>query len=492
MADLVGRGHTPRGRRGTGPRPVAFLLGGSRGPIVSESAERRVPHPPPAVSAAALAVHRGLVEAGEESLLAGGAVRDLLLGVKPTDFDLATSAPPERVAELFPRTVLVGAQFGVARVLVDEEEVEVATFRADLEYRDGRRPVAVRYTNAREDAIRRDFTINGLFYDLEREEVVDHVGGLDDLAAGLIRAIGDPDRRFGEDRLRLLRAIRFSVSLGFPIEAATWEAILRHAAAVKDVSAERVRDELERMLVHPSRAEALRLLSRAELLRPLLPEVADMHGVAQPPEYHPEGDVFEHTALVLSHLEEPSFPLALGALLHDIGKPPTFEVADRIRFNRHDALGARMAEEVCERLRLSKRERDEVVFLVQRHLAFIAIDEMRPSRRTRLFDEEHFESLLALCYADCRGSHGDTSLPERAEEHYRAYLAAGPRREPILRGRELMKIGYLPGPRLGEILRAVEDARRDGELEGDETEPAIEWVRARYPLADERGEGGEP
>jgi len=450
-------------------------------------------------------VRARLVAAGEEALLAGGAVRDHLLGRPAHDFDIATSAPPERVAALFPRTVLVGAQFGVVRVLVEgppaaaggEEggegtitEVEVATFRADLPYRDGRHPEGVRYTDAREDALRRDFTINGLFYDPDRGEVIDHVGGLEDLRTGVIRAIGDPALRFSEDRLRLLRAVRFATVLGFPIETATWRALVEHAASIGEVSAERIRDELEKMLVHPRRELAFHLLTDSGLMAAILPEVEAMRGVAQPPEYHPEGDVHRHTGLVLSHLEGPSFGLALGALLHDIGKPPTFEVTDRIRFNGHDTVGAEMAEAICERLRLSRREREQVVYLVRSHLAFIAIDEMRPSRRSRLFDEEHFPELLELCRADCRGSHGDLSLPERAEELYRAYVAAGPPVEPILRGRDLIAIGYDPGPRLGEILRAVEDARRDGELAG--VEAALAWVRERYPAEEPGGaRGGE-
>ncbi len=451
-------------------------------PSGKETVERRAPMPPPTLPAAAVRVHRGLVEAGEQSLLAGGAVRDHLLGRPAHDFDIATSAHPDRVAALFERTVMVGAQFGVVRVIDDEDEVEVATFRADLGYQDGRRPEGVRYTDAREDAIRRDFTINGLFYDLESEEVIDYVGGLDDLAAGRLRAIGDPGRRFEEDRLRLLRAVRFSTTLGFPVETATWEAVVEHAPSIGEVSAERIRDELEKMLCHPRRELAYHQLSDAGLMAVILPEIEAMRGVEQPPEFHPEGDVYVHTGLVLSHLKDPNFGLAMGALLHDVGKPVTFEVADRIRFNKHDTIGAEMAEEICERLRFSRREREQVEYLVRKHLAFIAIEEMRPARRSRLFDEEHFEDLLALCYADCLGSHADLSLPEKTEEYYRAYVAAGPPVEPILRGQQLLDLGYRPGPQLGVMLRAVEDARRDGDLDGDDVEGALAWVRAHYPL----------
>lgn len=448
------------------------------------SLEQRVSHPPPVLPPAFCRVHRRLVEAGEEALLAGGAVRDLLLGRTPSDFDLATSATPERVAELFSRTVMVGAQFGVVRVIDGEaeSEVEVATFRADLSYRDGRHPEGVRYTDAREDAIRRDFTINGLFFDPSTSEVIDYVGGIEDLAQGRLRAIGDPRTRFEEDRLRLLRAVRFSVALGLPIESRTWDAVLEFAPSIVKVSAERIRDEIEKMLIHPRREYAYHLLSDSGLMGAILPEVESMRGVEQPPAYHPEGDVHVHTGLVLSHLSSPDFALALAALLHDVGKPGTFEVTDRIRFNRHDSLGAEISEEICDRLKVSRRDRERVVWLVKKHLAFISIDEMRPARRTRLFDQEYFEDLLALCYADCRGSHGDTSLAERTEEYYRAYLAAGPKVEPILRGKQLIEIGFTPGPQLGEILRAVDDAHRDGEFDQDDISAALDWVRERYPI----------
>lgn len=440
---------------------------------------RRACEPPLELPPAVRRVHLRLIEAGEQSLIAGGAVRDHLLGKPAKDFDIATSAHPEQVAVLFPRTVLVGAQFGVVRVIDPEAEVEVATFRADLDYRDGRHPEGVRYTDAREDALRRDFTVNGLFFDPQTNEVIDYVGGLDDLADGVLRAIGAPARRFEEDRLRLLRAVRFSVTLGFPIEKSTWAALIEHAPSITEVSPERIRQELERMLLHPRRELAYHLLTDAGLMAAILPEVEAMRGVEQPPKYHPEGDVHRHTGLVLAELREPSFGLALGTLLHDIGKPPTFEHApDRIRFHRHDTLGAEMAEEICERFRLSRKEREQVVYLVRRHLVFIAIDDMRQATRTRLFDEEYFEDLLELCRADCLGSHRDLSLYARTGELYRAYIAAGKPVEPILRGRDLIAIGYDPGPQLGEILRAVEDARRDGEIEG--VDAALQWVKERY------------
>ncbi|MEM7164324.1 MAG: CCA tRNA nucleotidyltransferase [Planctomycetota bacterium] len=435
--------------------------------------------PPPRIPPGVAAVHRTLRAAGEESLLAGGAVRDHLLGRAPKDFDIASSATPEKVAELFDRTVLVGAQFGVAKVLVDDEEVEVVTFRTDLDYSDGRHPTGVCYSTPAEDAVRRDFTINGLFFDLDRECVIDYVGGLADLAARRLRAIGDAAQRFREDRLRMMRAVRFATVLGFAIEESTWEALLQHASSVTEVSGERIRDELEKILRHPRRELGYFLLSDSGLMQEILPEVEAGRDVPQPPEFHPEGDVHRHTGMVLAGLREPTFELALGTLLHDIGKAVTFSITDRVRFNRHDSIGARMAEKICERLRLSRRQREEVVFLVKRHMILPALPGMRVARRKRLFEEPHFPQLIDLGRADCLGSHGDTTCAETAEELYEQYLREGPPTEPILRGRHLLAAGYVKGPAIGEMLRAVEDARREGEVATEEE--ALAWISAKFP-----------
>lgn len=423
-------------------------------------------------------MHRTLRGAGEESLLAGGAVRDHLLRRAPKDFDIASSATPEKVAALFPRTVLVGAQFGVAKVLVQDEEVEVVTFRTDLDYADGRHPTGVCYSTAAEDAVRRDFTINGLFYDLDEECVIDYVGGLRDLAARRLRAIGDASQRFREDRLRMMRAIRFATVLGFAIEESTWEALMEQAHAVTEVSGERIRDELQKILVHPRRELGYFLLSDSGLMQQILPEVEAGRDVPQPPEFHPEGDVHRHTGMVLAGLQDPSVELAFATLLHDIGKAVTFSVTDRYRFNRHDSVGARMAERICERLRLSKKQREEIVFLVKRHMILPALPGMRVAKRKRLFEEEHFAKLLPLGRADCLGSHGDTSSAEAAAEMYEDYLREGPPTEPILRGRHLLAAGYPKGPQMGEILRAVEDARREGEVSTEEE--ALAWIAERF------------
>ncbi|MGE3166110.1 MAG: CCA tRNA nucleotidyltransferase [Planctomycetota bacterium] len=441
----------------------------------------RVVRTAPVLTDGARHVYRRLVAAGERALLAGGAVRDHLLGRPAKDVDIASSATPERVAALFDRTVMVGAHFGVAKVVLGEETIEVVTFRADLEYQDGRHPVGVRYSSEEEDALRRDFTVNGLFYDLDAGCVVDYVGGLADLEARRLRAIGDPRSRFREDRLRLLRAVRFAVVLGFEIEDRTWAAVLDEAPGIQQVSAERIRDELEKILVHPRRELGYFMLSDSGLMAQILPEIEALRDVPQPPEYHPEGDVHRHTGMVLGELRAPTFPLALGALLHDIGKASTFSITDRIRFNRHETVGAAMAEVICDRLRLSRREKEEVCFLVQRHMVLPGIPAMRVARQQRLFDEPAFEALLRLGHADCMGSHRNVSAVETARSLYEDYRAAGPPAEPLVRGRDLIELGVAPGPLLGKLLREAFDAQRDGDLSS--REEALEWLRRRFPEA---------
>lgn len=452
---------------------------------------RQVPHPEPPISSAARKVHRRLVRAGERSLLAGGAVRDHLLGRAAKDVDIASSATPEKVSSLFARTLLIGAQFGVAKVVLGpepEDQIEVVRFRADLEYEDGRHPVGVQFSSEEEDAKRRDFTVNGLFYDLEGGCVIDYVGGLADLEARRLRAIGAPRERFREDRLRMLRAIRFATVLGFQIEPTTWDAIIEEAPAIREVSAERIRDELEKILCHPRRELGYYLLSDSGLMRQILPEVEALREVPQPPEFHPEGDVHRHTGLVLSHLRDPDFSLVMGTLLHDIGKAPTFSITDRIRFNRHESVGGIMTERICERLRLSRREREEIVFLVRRHMVLPGLEDMRLAKRKRLFEEPHFPSLLDLGRADCMGSHELTGSADRARELYEEYLQEGPPTEPLLRGRDLMELGVKPGPLLGRMLREVEDARRDGDV--STAEEALRWIQDNFAEAFIDGETG--
>jgi len=430
-----------------------------------------------------------LREAGFEAYLAGGCVRDLLLGRPPKDYDVVTSAAPEQVCLLFDRTVTVGAAFGVVRVLVGTDAgdvpVEVATFRSEGPYEDGRRPSSVRFTDARADVLRRDFTVNGLLLDPESGAVLDWVGGLEDLRAGVVRTIGDPRRRFSEDRLRMLRACRLAAELGFRVEPQTLQAIRDLAPQVRSVSAERVREELSRLLTAPDRGRGLRLLEESGLLRELLPEVADLRGVPQPPEFHPEGDVLEHTVRVLEALHEPTVTLAFGALLHDVGKPRTLEVRDRIRFPRHDEVGAAMAEEVMRRLRASNEQTERVVALVRGHMRIKDFPHMREAKRRRLAASPEFPELVELLRADCVASHGDLSVYEWIQRWLRE-RAQEPLRPPrLVTGYDLIAMGLQPGPAFREILEAVYNAQLEGQVQT--REQALELL-ARHARGASGGE----
>jgi len=420
-----------------------------------------------------------LRRAGHRALFAGGCVRDMLLGIPPYDYDVATDAPAEKVLELFPRTAPVGLSFGVVLVLMPAGPVEVATFRRDGPYTDGRRPDHVAFTDEREDALRRDFTINALFYDPDTEEVLDYTGGEADLRAGRIRAVGDPHARFREDRLRLLRAVRFAARFGYAIEEATGAALRAEAPEVLRASAERIRSELVAMLVHENRHGAVRLLDDTGLLGPVLPEVAAMKGVEQPPEFHPEGDVFVHTLLVLSHLREPSPALAMAALLHDVGKPVTQTFDTRIRFNGHDKVGAEMAGVICRRLRFSNAETERIVWLVAQHMRLPVMPEMRESKRKRLIREPGFPELLALCRADALGGSGNLETIQWIEA-YRDGLgpdsAAPP---PLVTGKDLIALGYPQGPRYRDMLAAVEDGQLEGRLQT--RNDALAYLAEHFP-----------
>jgi poly(A) polymerase len=450
---------------------------------------------------AALGVLRTLRAAGYEAYLAGGCVRDLLLGREPEDYDVAASAEPRVVLDMFPRTFAVGAHFGVVLVETagagDAPPVvtEVATFRTDGDYSDGRHPDEVRYTlSAEEDVRRRDFTINGLLLDplaspglvpeslspLVPTSVLDYVGGAADLAAGVVRAIGQPERRFEEDRLRMLRAVRFAARFGFEIEAGTSAAIRAHASGIASVSRERVRDELTKMLTEGRARRAFELLDETGLLREILPELAAMKGVEQPPAFHPEGDVWTHTLMLLEQLEAgcPA-TLAWATLLHDVGKPPTFERApDRIRFNNHPEVGAAMAADLCRRFRFSNEESRLVVDLVANHMRFRDVQRMKLATLKRFLRLESFEQHLALHRMDCLASHGDVSN----WEFVRAKLAELPEAEmrprPLITGRELIAEGFSPGPLFSEILLAVEEAQLEGRIVTPEE--AMRLVQERF------------
>jgi poly(A) polymerase len=427
---------------------------------------------------------------GYQALLVGGCVRDLLLGREPADYDVATNATPDQVLKVFPGGITVGAQFGVILVFRDNIKVEVATFRADVGYSDGRHPDRVEYArSAKEDVQRRDFTINGLLMDPETREVLDYVGGQADLQARVIRAIGDPGRRFTEDKLRLMRAVRFAARFGFNIEPITFKAIRQHAHEVNTVSAERLRDELTKLLTEGAARRAFELLDQTGLLRAVLPEVAAMNGVQQPPQFHPEGDVWIHTRMMIERLPAGvSATLAWGVLLHDVGKPPTFksaeETGDRIRFDGHVDVGMRMAETICRRLRFSNDDTDQILALVANHMRFKDVEEMKPSTLKRFMRLPHFEEHMELHRLDCLSSHGrldSYGFIQRVLAETPADKIRPPR---LLTGDDLKSLGYKPGPLFSEILNAVEDAQLEGQL--NNKEQALAYVRRRFALRKKR------
>ena len=425
-------------------------------------------------------VVRRLRAAGYETYLAGGCVRDRLLGREPGDFDVATAAPPEVVRKLFRRTVAVGAKFGVILVLEGDAQFEVATFRSDDAYIDGRRPSAVHFATAEKDAQRRDFTINALFQDPISGDVIDFVGGQADLRAGIIRAIGDAGARIAEDRLRMLRAVRLAARFAFRIEPATHAAIVAAAASVTDMAAERIGDEIVKMLTEGAARTSFELLAATTLLDVVLPEVAAMRGVEQSSDYHPEGDVWTHTLLLLEQLAAgTSEALALGCLLHDVAKPRCQSRREdgRITFYGHPDVGAEMAIAIVQRLKRSRETWERVAYLVRSHLRLVQAPEMRLSTLKRMLAEEGFDDLLALARIDALASNKDLQFVEFCERRRRE-VAAAVRPQRLLGGDDLIAMGFAPGPRLGEMLRALETAQLEGEVttrEGAET-----WVRERF------------
>ena len=486
--------------------------------------------------AGARAIIERLRRAGHRAYLVGGCVRDQLMGRTPADWDVATDATPERIEALFERVVPVGKAFGVMIVVRPEGDYEVATFRGDGDYHDGRRPTTVTFTGPEEDVQRRDFTINALLYDPVAGEVLDYVGGVADIAAGLIRTVGEASLRFREDRLRLLRAVRFAARTGFRLEPSTAAAVRALAPLAATVSAERTGDELTRMLSEGAARRSFEMLEACGLLGVVLPEVAAMRGVPQPPEFHPEGDVWEHTLAMLelwdrrvqswrqadagadasgkpdavdAGADEPGSPasappeaagltgspeeraiLGWAVLLHDVGKPGTLTDTDRIRFHGHDDLGASLAQEVLNRLRRPKRLVQAVQAVVAGHMRFIHIKGMREAKRRRFVQSPLFPLELELHRLDCVGSHGKLEGYDLAMELYRDELARPPVLEPLLRGDDLLACGFDPGPAIGRLLRAVEDARLEGRL--NSREEALAWVaRQRHggPDAASAGKG---
>ncbi len=423
--------------------------------------------------------------AGFKAYLVGGCVRDLLLGREPEDYDVATDAHPARVQELFPSSVDVGARFGVILVVSNSVQVEVATFRSDVGYSDGRHPDRVEYSNSpEEDVRRRDFTINGLMLDMETQQILDFVGGREDLRQKIVRAIGTPELRFREDRLRMVRAVRFAARFGYAIEPATLKAIAAAAPHIIEVSAERVRDEITKLLTEGAARRAFELLDETGLLKACLPEIAAMKGVAQPPEFHPEGDVWVHTLMMLENLVSGTpATLAWAVLLHDVGKPPTFrsaeETGDRIRFDGHAEIGARMAVAICRRLRFSVDDMDQIEVLVANHLRFKDVFQMRPATLKRFvrlprFEEEH----LLLHRLDCLASHGNLDGYEFVRRFLRDTPPEEVRPPRLLTGEDLKAMGFRPGPQFKEILQAVEEGQLEGRLL--KREDAMDFVRREY------------
>jgi poly(A) polymerase len=434
-------------------------------------------------------IARTLREHGHSAYLVGGCVRDLLLNREPADYDVATSATPDEVIRIFPQTYAVGAQFGVVLVPVlrdtaDGERanyaIEVATYRSDGAYSDGRHPDEVQFSNdARLDVQRRDFTINGLLLDPDTAEVLDYVGGRDDLQRCIVRTIGEAHQRFAEDKLRMLRAVRFAARFGYTIHEQTFAAIRELTPQIHQVSRERVRDEILKMLTEGHARRAFELLDQTTLLQQVLPEVKKMQGVQQPPQYHPEGDVWVHTLMLLDGLPAGcSKTLALGALLHDVGKPPTFRVApDRIRFDGHAEIGTKMAAEICRRFRLSNDDTDQVLSLVANHMRFGQVAQMKDSTLKRFFRLPGFEQHLELHRLDCMSSHRDLSLYDFAREKFHALPAEQIRPAPLITGEDLIAAGYQPGPQFKELLTAVEDAQLDEKITSKEE--AMELVRQK-------------
>lgn len=422
-----------------------------------------------------------LMAAGHTACFAGGCVRDRLLGREPKDYDIATSATPKEILALFPGGNQVGAHFGVIIVRHHGHHVEIATFRTDGSYGDGRRPDSVTFATAREDAQRRDFTINGLFEDPDTGEIIDHVGGRADLEAGRIRAIGDPAARFAEDSLRLLRALRFATSLGFEIEATTWQAIRDHADGLARIAPERIRDEFSRLITCPGRARGLDLLVGSGLIRHFIPEVLDLIGCEQPPEWHPEGDVYTHTRIMLDLLwPDAPLELCLAVLLHDIAKPPTRtwdDEAGRIRFNGHDALGSTMAEDILRRLKYPNRIIEDVAFMVSRHMRFMHVQDMRVAKLKRFMSAPTFPQELELHRVDCASSNGFTDnydfLRGKREEFAREPLVP----PPLVTGRDLIALGLEPGPEFKEILEEAQTEQLEGRLA--DRDAALAWLKQR-------------
>lgn len=417
----------------------------------------------------AIEVVRRLDAHGFRALLAGGCVRDLQLGLEPRDYDVATDADPLQVIGIFQNARAVGAHFGVVEVRLAGHAFEVARFRRDLGYSDGRHPDAVEFAGETEDALRRDFTVNGMFWDPLTDQVLDYVGGKADLREKTIRTIGSAEDRFTEDRLRMMRAVRLGCRLHWRIDAATFAAIRRSSKDLSEVSVERVRDEFVRILTEGGAPVGVRWLIDSGLMNGVAPEVLELDGVPQPPEFHPEGDVLTHTLIMLGLMRNPSPELAMAVLLHDVGKPRTFRTADRIRFDNHAGVGARMAEEICRRLRFSGEAIRHIVRMVADHHRFMHVRQMRESRLKRFLRLERFEEHMELHRVDCLSSHRDLENYQFCRRALETLEPEEIRPDPLITGRDLIELGYTPGPAFKTALRAVEDGQLDGRVRDRES-----------------------
>ncbi len=427
-----------------------------------------------------------LRDLGHKAFFVGGCVRDAIIGIPPKEYDITTSAKPDEIMKIFSNTVPVGASFGVILVIEGKYKFEVATFRKDESYSDGRHPDRVIYsTDEREDVTRRDFTVNGMLYDPTTEEVVDYVGGMDDIKRQVVRTIGDPSDRFNEDKLRMMRAVRFGARFSYEIERDALMTIKEIAPLISRVSAERIRDEVIKITSQKNPGLGLRLLRETGLLFQIMPEVDEMYEVPQPPEFHPEGDVFTHTCLVLDRLFEIaegdiSPELAAGALLHDVGKPPTFSVSDRIRFNGHDRVGAEMSTKICRRLKFSNKHTETITSLVREHLRFKDVFNMRESTLKRFLAMPYFEYHLKLHLADCLASHGSTEAYDFVKRKLNELKEEEIKPTPILSGHDLIEMGYTPGPIFSKILNSLEEAQLEGLVKGKEE--AKSFIIEKFPI----------
>jgi putative nucleotidyltransferase with HDIG domain len=428
----------------------------------------------------ALKIVKVLKDSGHSAYWVGGCVRNRILGLPSDDIDVTTSATPEEISRLFPRTISVGAKFGVMIVLDEDIQTEVATYRSDGAYLDGRRPSEVHFSDPENDALRRDFTINSLFWDPLTGELLDFVNGRRDIEKKIIRCIGKAEKRLQEDALRLMRAIRFSARFSFPIEENTWKAICSNHKRIRKISADRIREELVKIIRGPNRAYALDLLERSLLLGEILPEIQALKGVKQPKEFHPEGDCFQHTKISLEMLRNPSHTLSMGCLLHDVGKPPTFEETDRIRFKNHSRTGEKIADEICLRLNFSNADRQKITDLVGRHMHFISVKDMKLSTLKKFLSHPNIEEDLELHRADCISSHGKLDnynfCIEKLKELRSEEKEIIP--PPLLSGKDLIKLGYKPGPIFKEILNRIQDAQLEGEI--TTSEEALKLARSEF------------